>query len=135
MGDAPLAWCRERNAECVAALGEPKTSEGSDYPRILSILDSKEKIASINRIGDGEKAWYNFWQDDVHVQGIWRRTTLASFRESEPEWETVLDLDALPPPTTDTASTWVWHGSTLLDEGAASQSGPACRSSLLFLSI
>ena len=53
--------------------------------------------------------------------GIWRRTSLASFKTKEPEWTTVLDLDALPPPTTDTAKTWVWHGSTLLDEGSASK--------------
>lgn len=32
----------------------------------------------------------------------------------------MLDLDALPPPTTDTAKTWVWHGSRLLDEGPGS---------------
>ena len=65
--------------------------------------------------------WYNFWQDDTHVQGIWRKTTLDSYTSSSPtEWATVLDLDALPPPTTDTANTWVWHGSSLLDEGDAS---------------
>ena len=57
-------------------------------------------------------------QDEEHVQGIWRRTSLDSFTSAEEtEWTTVLDLDALPPPETGTAKTWVWHGSTLLDEG------------------
>eukprot|EP01046_Picozoa_sp_COSAG06_P051814 COSAG06_NODE_8546_length_2133_cov_1.625369_1_plen_496_part_10 len=57
-------------------------------------------------------------QDEEHVQGIWRRTSLESFTSAEEtEWTTVLDLDALPPPETGTAKTWVWHGSTLLDEG------------------
>lgn len=56
------------------------------------------------------------------MQGIWRKTTLDSFKsggggESDTEWTTVLDIDALDPPTTDTAKTWVWHGSILLDEG------------------
>ena len=55
------------------------------------------------------------------ISGIWRRTTLDSYKTKEPEWTTVLDLDALPPPTTDTAKTWVWHGSTLLDEGPNSK--------------
>ena len=45
---------------------------------------------------------------------------LASFVAAAFSSQTVLDLDALDPPTTGTASTWVWHGSTLLDEGEAS---------------
>jgi|TARA_B110001450_G_C17352817_1_gene372281 prolyl oligopeptidase len=61
--------------------------------------------------------YYNFWQDEKHVQGIWRKTTLESYKTKSPHWETVLDLDALEAPKTDTAGTWVWHGSTLLDEG------------------
>ena len=88
------------------------------YSRILSILDSKDKIPSVGRIGAaGRELYYNFWQDENHVQGIWRRTTLESFRRKETEWETVLDLDALPAPEVDTAETWVWHGHSLLDEG------------------
>jgi len=79
----------------------------------------QDKIPHAYRIGN--EYYYNFWQDDKHVQGIWRKTTLDSFKTKEPEWSTVLDLDALPPPTTDTAKTWVWHGSTLLDEGPDSQ--------------
>lgn len=60
--------------------------------------------------------YYNFWQDENHIQGIWRKTTLESYKLKEPVWETVLDLDALEPPTA--GKTWVWHGSTLLDEGS-----------------
>jgi prolyl oligopeptidase PreP (S9A serine peptidase family) len=62
--------------------------------------------------------YYNFWQDENHTQGIWRKTTLESYKLKEPIWETVLDLDALEPPTA--GKTWVWHGSTLLDEGSGS---------------
>ena len=114
LGAASLSWVEARNAETVAAVGDPKATKA--FERILGILDAKDKIPHINRIGD-DGWWYNFWQDDVHVQGIWRRTTLESFRTAAPEWETVLDLDALAPPATGTAKTWVWHGSTLLDEG------------------
>ena len=39
--------------------------------------------------------YYNFWKDAEHPRGLWRRTTLAEYRKAEPEWETVLDLDAL----------------------------------------
>ena len=48
------------------------------------------------------------------MQGIWRRCTLDEYRKAEPSWELVLDLDALS--AADGVS-WVWAGSTLLDEG------------------
>lgn len=33
----------------------------------------------------------------------------------------VIDVDALPPPVTGTASTWVWHGASVLDQGPISK--------------
>ncbi len=62
LGEEPLAWVKERNANCIAAVGEP--TQTNDYKRILSILDSKDKIPHIAQIGDG--MFYNFWQDDKH---------------------------------------------------------------------
>lgn len=38
---------------------------------------------------------HNFWQDADNVRGLWRRATLASYAAGEPDWETLLDLDAL----------------------------------------
>ena len=114
LGDDALAWVKERNAECISKFGDPTLTD--DYKRILSILDSKDKIPHITQ-NSFDGYYYNFWQDEQHVQGIWRKTTLESYKSENPtEWDTVLDLDALPPPTTDTASTWVWHGSTLLHD-------------------
>jgi len=115
LGDAPLAWVKERNAETLARLGDPSST--STYKRILGVLDSKDKIPTAFRVGPPGGRLYNFWQDDKHVQGIWRSTTLESYRTATPDWRTAIDLDALPPPSTGTASTWVWHGSTLLDDG------------------
>lgn len=115
------------NSDCISAIGDPKTTE--TYTRIKSILDSKDKIPNAFRIND--KYYYNFWQDETHVQGIWRKTTLESFKSASPEWTTVLDVDALDPPTTDTAKTWVWHGSTLLDEG---ENNKICDRALIKLS-
>ena len=116
LGERQLAWVDDVNKKCIDHVGDPKGTEC--YRRIKSILDSKDRIPHAFRIGNGDGSqYYNFWQDADHVQGIWRRTSLESYRTGEPEWTTVLDLDALPPPTTGTAKTWVWHGSTLLDEG------------------
>ena len=71
-GDAPLAWVRERNAHALQAIGEP--SEKRLYSRLLKILDSSEKIPYIGRVLNGR--YYNFWEDETHVRGIWRRCTL-----------------------------------------------------------
>lgn len=109
-GEEQLDWVRLRNAEAVERIGEP--SAQPLYNRLLSIMESDEKIPYIGRVLNG--LYYNFWQDETHVQGIWRRCTLEEYRKSEPEWELVLDLDALS--ATDGVS-WVWGGSTLLDEG------------------
>ena len=38
---------------------------------------------------------YNFWQDDEHNLGLWRRTSPASYKSAAPQWETVIDFDAL----------------------------------------
>jgi len=106
-----LAWVRSINAQATQTLGEP--SESDTYKRILAILDSKDKIPSVGRVLNG--LYYNFWQDDVHVKGIWRRCTLDEYRKPAPAWEEVLDLDAL---SAKEGVTWVWKGSTVLDEGA-----------------
>src|SRR5690606_26105940 len=53
----------------------------------------------------------NFWQDAQHVRGVWRRTTLDSYRTAEPAWETVLDFDALAAAEN---ANWVYKGATCL---------------------
>ncbi|MCP5273013.1 MAG: S9 family peptidase [Burkholderiaceae bacterium] len=118
-GERALAWVRERNAETRKVLeAEPGFSATRD--RIRAILDSKEKIPAVNRRGD----WlYNLWQDERHPRGLWRRTTLAEFRKTEPAWETVLDLDALGRAE---GENWVWAGATAY--------GPDYRRALVSLS-
>ena len=110
MAEDALEWVKGRNAAALSELGDPKATQ--DYSRILSILDSKEKIPYVGRVLNG--LYYNFWQDENHVRGIWRRTTLAEYRKTSPAWETVLDLDALGK---EEGESWVWKGSVVLDEG------------------
>ena len=109
-GDTPLAWVRERNAESVKSLAEAAGFPALEQ-RILSILDSKEKIPFISRIGDRS---YNFWRDAANPKGVWRRTTLEEYRGPEPHWETVIDVDALAKAE---GENWVWHGATVLEPG------------------
>jgi len=108
LGEKALKWVRDENARTEAELGNP--AETPMYDRIKQILDSKEKIPGVSKIGDH---WYNFWTDAEHPRGIWRRTTPESYRSAEPEWELVLDIDALGKKE---GQSWVWKGNTLLHE-------------------
>jgi prolyl oligopeptidase len=120
-GAKPLAWCREQNARVVAEVGDPEQSDA--YAKILAIADSKEKIPHVGRIGgktgdEDVRVYYNFWQDAENKRGVWRRTSLSSFRSDEAEWEEVLSLDALNAHEgRRDGEEWVWHGYDALDEG------------------
>jgi prolyl oligopeptidase len=106
-GKRALGWVQARNAESKRALAETpefKTLEA----RLLSILDSEEKIPEVSKLGAYS---YNFWKDKQHPRGIWRRTTLAEYRKPQPAWETVLDIDAL---SAQERELWVWHGADAL---------------------
>jgi len=120
-GEEVLAWCRTQNERTLKAIGSPE--KGFTYHKILAIADAKDKIPYVCRIGgttgdESASCWYNFWQDAEHTRGLWRRTSLSSFRMSNPDWEDVLDLDQL---NSDEGiadgEQYVWHGYNVLDEG------------------
>ncbi|MFZ4731200.1 MAG: prolyl oligopeptidase family serine peptidase [Pirellulales bacterium] len=107
-GEKPLEWVRQRNARVKAALTENAPFQALET-RILSILDSKDRIPMVGKIGPH---YYNFWRDAKNPKGLWRRTTLAEYRGKAPAWETVIDLDAL---SAAEGENWVWHGATVLE--------------------
>lgn len=86
-----LDWVRERNATSQTAL-EAVPQFSALYDEAREILTSRDRLA-LGSIHNG--AVYNFWQDDTHVRGVWRRAPVDSYRRGEPDWETVLDYDAL----------------------------------------
>src|SRR4051794_14554164 len=98
-----LDWVEAHNAKSTAVLeADPRYQRF--YQQALDIAQAKDRIPVGSFIG-GEI--YNFWQDNDHVRGIWRRTTLESYATGKPEWETVLDLDAL---AASEKANWVWKG-------------------------
>jgi prolyl oligopeptidase len=105
-GAAPLEWVREHNARTDALLVTPDYSalEG----RVLEVLDSTERIPMVTKRGD---RYYNFWRDQEHPRGVWRRTDWDSYRSDHPDWEVLLDLDAL---SAGEGVPWVWAGAALL---------------------
>jgi prolyl oligopeptidase len=106
-GDKALDWVRGRNTKSVKEIAGDKAFKQLDA-QLLKILDSNERIPYVDSMGD---YFYNFWRDAKNPAGIWRRTTLAEYRKAEPNWETVLDLDALNKAEKEN---WVWHGSDCL---------------------
>jgi len=75
---------------------------------LLEVYNSPEKIPYVSYRGGYA---YNFWQDDKHVKGIWRRTSLDSYRTDAPEWQTILDIDALAKVED---KSWVYKGTSCL---------------------
>ena len=106
-GEKALDWVRAHNAVTEAELASTAEFEQLESD-ILDILDSEAKIPYVEKIGDH---YYNFWKDATHERGIWRRTTLQEYRKPNPEWETVIDLDALNEAE---GENWVWHGADCL---------------------
>ncbi len=104
-GQEALKWAKERSDADTAELKEvPEFNE--IHEQLLTIYNSSDRIP-YPRVG-GE--WiYNFWQDEDHVRGIWRRTGPDQYLTEEPAWETVIDLDALAAAEDEN---WVWKGAS-----------------------
>jgi prolyl oligopeptidase len=106
-GERTLSWVRDRNAETVTELTGGRRFEAL-RAEIREVLDSTERIPYITRRGGYR---YNFWRDREHPRGLWRRTTLAEYRKERPDWEILLDVDAL---ARDEGENWIFHGAQCL---------------------
>ena len=70
-GDKPLAWAKQQNTRTEAELAaDPGFAQLKT--RLLEVLDSKEKIPGVEKIGDW---YYNFWKDRDNPKGLWRRSS------------------------------------------------------------
>ncbi len=104
-GERATAWVDARTADTVARFGGPRRD--ADAAALAALLDRPDKIPAVTRRGD---RLFNFWQDAANPRGLWRRTTLASYRRPEPEWETILDVDALARAE---GEDWVYAGASV----------------------
>ena len=90
-GEEALAWVEQISAKTLATFEASPPFD--DYQAAaLEILEADDRIAFGVIRGDQV---YNFWQDAEHVRGLWRRVDRAGYEAADPEWEIVLDLDAL----------------------------------------
>lgn len=105
--DRALDWVRGENARTEAQLMTDPRFEALQA-EALAILNSEDRIPYVSFAPD---ALYNFWQDKQNPKGILRRTTMESYRTESPQWETVLDIDALAAAE---GREWVYQGMNCL---------------------
>ena len=98
-----MDWVKNQNSKSKTKIESNAGFEGLKSSFLESMNDD-EKIDYPSVIND---MVYNFWKDENHVRGIWRRTSLEKYMKNESEWEIILDLDDLS--KKDNAK-WVFHG-------------------------
>jgi prolyl oligopeptidase len=106
-GEKALGWAVERSAEAVERLARVPEYQPI-LARVTEIYDSEEKLPAVSFMGPYV---YNLWQDARHERGIWRRTSIESYATESPQWELVIDLDAL---SAAEETNWVFEGATCL---------------------
>jgi prolyl oligopeptidase len=102
-GKEAMEWVQAENAKTLPVLTQDARYEPLKADA-MKVLSASDRIATPSFHGDDV---YNFWQDATHVRGVWRRTTLDSYRSDNPVWETVLDIDALAKAEN---ANWIWKG-------------------------
>ena len=103
-----MAWVEQHNAATTNRL-EADPRYARNFAAALEIAGAKDRIPQPEFL-HGEI--YNFWQDPAHLRGIWRKTTLVDYTSTEPNWTTVLDIDAL---NKTEGKSWVFKGAAILE--------------------
>ena len=104
-GKAALSWVRAHDARTLAELkADPRYQPL--YREALALAETRDRIPAPEMLGGGVT---NFWRDAGHTRGVWRRTSLASYRSASPDWTVMLDLDALAGAE---HANWVWKGAS-----------------------
>ncbi len=106
-GEKAIAWVRAQNDRSLKLL-QSDVRYDDLHAKALTILEAKDRIP---QPGFRAEQLYNFWQDDVNVRGVLRRTTIDNYRDAAPKWQTVLDIDALAKAEN---ANWVYKGAGCL---------------------
>lgn len=107
-GERAIAWVREQNERSLGQLESDPRFAGL-HAEALAIANSRDRLP----LGDIREGYlYNFWQDEIHVRGIWRRSPIDAYARGEPQWETLLDVDALARAEN---ANWVYKGVDCLE--------------------
>ena len=105
-GPEALAWVEAQSAASLARFGDARFA--ADRDMLAAIFDRADNIPIIARRGS---QLFNFWKDAEHPRGLWRATSLDSYRSEQPVWDILLDLDAL---AAEEAEDWTWSGASTI---------------------
>jgi prolyl oligopeptidase len=106
-GEQALNWVAQHNGPTLARLSGGRFDQMR--AEALAVLDADTRIPGVGRCGE---YLYNFWRDASHPRGVWRRTTLEEYREDSPDWDVIIDVDALAAAD---AENWVWGGVDVIE--------------------
>ncbi|MEM9439178.1 MAG: prolyl oligopeptidase family serine peptidase [Pseudomonadota bacterium] len=105
-GKAALEWVEKQHQATLSRFGG--SSYEADRHLLKTILDRPDNIPYVSRRGG---LLHNIWQDADHPRGLMRRTTMGSYRNDHPDWDVLLDLDALAEIE---GEDWIWAGAATL---------------------
>ncbi len=102
-----MTWVEGQNVKSAGRLESDPRYE-TFHREARAIFTAQDRIPTPHFRAGGVD---NFWQDAAHIHGVWRHATEASYRSPDPQWETLLDLDALSKAE---GRNWIWKGSDCL---------------------
>jgi len=105
-----LDWVKAEDARSLKVL-EADPRYAAFYADALKIAVAPDRLPEPEQRGS---EIYNLWRDADHVNGIYRKTSLADYLTANPTWKTVIDYDALG--KQDNVK-WVAHGLNCLYPG------------------
>lgn len=106
-GARALAWVEQQNARTAKVLEADPRFE-TYRQEALAIFTAKDRIAFPEFRAGGVD---NVWQDAANTHGLWRHASLESYRAGKPDWDLLIDLDALSKAE---GKSWFWKGATCL---------------------
>jgi prolyl oligopeptidase len=86
-----MAWVKAEDARSLKVL-ESDPRYAAYHAEALKLSEAPDRLPAPEQ-RDGEI--YNLWRDASHINGIYRKTTLADYLTKQPTWKTVIDYDAL----------------------------------------
>jgi len=109
-GPRAMDWVKAENAR-TAKIFEADPRFATFQADSLKVAEDPNRLPIPSLRGD---LVYNFWNDEKNVRGLLRRTTVDDYANPAPNWQTVLDIDALGKREN---TSWVFHGISCLYPG------------------
>lgn len=104
-----LDWVEAQNTATLRRFSDAGVAE--DRKVLKAIFDRPDNTPLPNRRAG---KLFNPWKDAANPRGVWRVTTLDSFCRDVPDWDVLIDVDAL---AASEGEDWVWRGAVSLPPG------------------